>query len=200
MPGGGNRELWTDHEGHRVAAWLSAHGVSAFVLKYRLAREEGSRYTVEDHALADARRALRTVRQRAAEWRVDPQRLGVMGFSAGGDSPRGGCAAGRAATRRIPSSGRARSPRSGAGYPGTPRTSFRRRSRRPRFCCAAPTTSPTSRGLASVYLRFKQAGVPAGFTLFGSRPRLGLRAATPGLWPAGWTSPRVDGQARLRKK
>jgi endo-1,4-beta-xylanase len=85
MPGGGHRELWTDHEGHRVAAWLSAHGVSAFVLKYRLAREEGSRYTVEDHALADARRALRTVRQRAAEWRVDPQRLGVMGFSAGGE-------------------------------------------------------------------------------------------------------------------
>ncbi|HEY5907436.1 MAG TPA: alpha/beta hydrolase, partial [Vicinamibacteria bacterium] len=85
MPGGGHRELWTDHEGHRVAAWLSAHGVAAFVLKYRLAREEGSRYTIEDQALADARRALRTVRQRAGEWRLDPDRLGVMGFSAGGE-------------------------------------------------------------------------------------------------------------------
>src|SRR5262249_5103386 len=49
-----------------------------------LAREEGSTYKVEEHALADTRRALRLVRSRAAEWGLDPERVGVMGFSAGG--------------------------------------------------------------------------------------------------------------------
>ena len=50
-PGGGHRELWMDHEGYNVAKWLSDHGVAAFVLKYRLARERGSTYTVEGSAL-----------------------------------------------------------------------------------------------------------------------------------------------------
>jgi len=52
-PGGGHRELWTDHEGHNIARWLSDHGMSAFVLKYRLAREKDSKYTVEGEALSD---------------------------------------------------------------------------------------------------------------------------------------------------
>ena len=52
-PGGGHSELWMDHEGYRVAKWLSDHGVAAFVLKYRLAREPGSTYTVEGSALPD---------------------------------------------------------------------------------------------------------------------------------------------------
>jgi acetyl esterase/lipase len=82
-PGGGYRELWITHEGYRVADWLSQHGVAAFVLKYRLPREEGSTYTVEGTALSDMQRAIRTVRARAADWGVDPERVGVMGFSAG---------------------------------------------------------------------------------------------------------------------
>jgi len=84
MPGGGHRYLSIDNEGNAVAQWLSEHGIAAFVLKYRLAREEGSTYTVEQHALADAHRAVRLVRSRAREWGVDPDRVGVMGFSAGG--------------------------------------------------------------------------------------------------------------------
>jgi len=84
-PGGGHRELWMDHEGYNVARWLSEHGVAAFVLKYRLARENGSTYTIEGTALADIQRAVRLVRSRAAEWGVDPLRIGVMGFSAGGE-------------------------------------------------------------------------------------------------------------------
>jgi len=83
-PGGGHRELWMDHEGHRVAEALAARGIAAFVLKYRLAREEGSTYTVEDHALADIERAVRLVRSRTQEWGLDSERVGVMGFSAGG--------------------------------------------------------------------------------------------------------------------
>jgi endo-1,4-beta-xylanase len=85
VPGGGHRELWMDHEGYRVADYLAHHGIAAFVLKYRLARETGSTYTVEGESLADVQRAIRVVRSRAADWRLDPARVGVMGFSAGGE-------------------------------------------------------------------------------------------------------------------
>jgi endo-1,4-beta-xylanase len=85
IPGGGHRELWMDHEGYRVGRWLSEHGIAAFVLKYRLAREEGSRYTVEGDALADVQRAIRLVRSRASGWHIAGDRIGVMGFSAGGE-------------------------------------------------------------------------------------------------------------------
>jgi acetyl esterase/lipase len=85
IPGGGHRELWMDHEGYNVAKFLSEHGVNAFVLKYRLAREPGSAYSVEGNALNDVQRAIRLVRSRAAEWGVDPRYVGVMGFSAGGE-------------------------------------------------------------------------------------------------------------------
>ncbi len=84
VPGGGHAELWMDHEGYNVAKWLSDRGVASFVLKYRLAREKGSTYTVEGDALRDIQRAIRRVRSRAAEWGVDQDRVGVMGFSAGG--------------------------------------------------------------------------------------------------------------------
>jgi endo-1,4-beta-xylanase len=85
IPGGGHRELWMDHEGYRVGQWLSEHGIAAFVLKYRLAREEGSRYTVEGNSLADVQRAIRLVRSRAAGWHIVLDHIGVMGFSAGGE-------------------------------------------------------------------------------------------------------------------
>ena len=84
-PGGGHRFLSIDHEGYDVARWLNRAGVAAFVLKYRLAHEPGSKYKVEVDALADARRAIRLVRSRAEEWHVDPRRVGLMGFSAGGE-------------------------------------------------------------------------------------------------------------------
>ena len=84
-PGGGHRYLAIDHEGYDVARWLASQGVAGFVLKYRLANEEGSSYKVDVHALADARRAVRLVRERAKEWSVDPASVGLMGFSAGGE-------------------------------------------------------------------------------------------------------------------
>lgn len=84
MPGGGHRYLVMDLEGEFVAEKLNRMGVAAFVLKSRLARAEGSTYKVEVESLADVRRAVRLVRYRSAEWGVDPRRVGVMGFSAGG--------------------------------------------------------------------------------------------------------------------
>jgi acetyl esterase/lipase len=85
IPGGGHRLLVYKAEGVEPAEYLNSLGVAAFVLKHRLQREEGSTYTIERDAKADAYRAMRTVRSRAAEWGVDPSRLGVMGFSAGGE-------------------------------------------------------------------------------------------------------------------
>lgn len=84
-PGGGHRELVFDEEGTKPARFFNELGVAAFVLKYRLANEPGSPYTVEVHAAADVRRAMRLVRSRAGDWGLDPDRLGVMGWSAGGE-------------------------------------------------------------------------------------------------------------------
>lgn len=78
-PGGGYGAL-AGHEGHDYALWLNQQGVSAFVLKYRLG-SGGYRHPI---MLGDAQRALRLVRNRTQEWRVDPKRVGIMGSSAGG--------------------------------------------------------------------------------------------------------------------
>ena len=83
-PGGGHRELVFNPEGVEPAQYLASLGITAFALKYRLFREPGSNYTIE-HTAQDIRRAMRTVRARAAEWRIDPARIGVMGWSAGGE-------------------------------------------------------------------------------------------------------------------
>lgn len=78
-PGGGYRTL-AAHEGEAYAKWLAAQGIAAFVLKYRLTTDG---YLVPS-ALQDAARAMRLVRSRAAEWALDPQRIGMIGSSAGG--------------------------------------------------------------------------------------------------------------------
>jgi acetyl esterase/lipase len=78
-PGGGYEHLSMDKEGDQIARWLNSIGVTAFVLKYRLGPKY--RHPVE---LGDAQRAIRTVRSKAAEYRVSPDRVGIMGFSAGG--------------------------------------------------------------------------------------------------------------------
>jgi acetyl esterase/lipase len=85
LPGGGHRLLVIHPEGTDAARFFTSLGLTAFVLKYRLAREEGSTYTIEGDALADTRRAVRLVREHAAEWGIDPRRIGLMGFSAGGE-------------------------------------------------------------------------------------------------------------------
>ena len=77
-PGGGYGGLVTKGEGHGIAAWLNAHGIAGIVLEYRL--PAGRPYV----PLLDAQRAIRTVRANAAQWKVDPKKVGIIGFSAGG--------------------------------------------------------------------------------------------------------------------
>jgi acetyl esterase/lipase len=78
-PGGGYGNLADDHEGTQIAEWLNKNGIAAFILRYRHA-------PAYQHPtpITDARRALRTVRAKAEEWNVAPDRIGIIGFSAGG--------------------------------------------------------------------------------------------------------------------
>ena len=78
-PGGSYRALASNHEGRQVAGYLNSLGIASFVLRYRL----GPRYH-HPIQLGDAQRAIRILRSHAEEWRLDPARIGIMGFSAGG--------------------------------------------------------------------------------------------------------------------
>lgn len=84
-PGGGYHILAWDLEGEEVAAWLNSLGVTAVILKYRVPRRPGQpKDRPPPGALQDAQRALSLVRSRAASWGIDPGRIGMLGFSAGG--------------------------------------------------------------------------------------------------------------------
>lgn len=82
-PGGGFSNLAIDKEGHDVARWLQSHGVAGAVVKYRLPDPDVRLY-VPNGSIPDLQRAIRMVRHNAGEWNIDPKRIGVMGFSAGG--------------------------------------------------------------------------------------------------------------------
>lgn len=165
-PGGGHRELWSDHEGHNVARWLSDHGVAAYVLKYRLAREKGSTYTIEGDAFADMKQAILVVRARAAADRVNPARVGVMGFSAGGElAALAGADAIRPAFQALV-------------YPAIPRNLVLSSSTAPAFLlCGENDRQNISQGLPELYLRLKEAGVASELHVYsGVGHGFGLRA------------------------
>ena len=97
VPGGGHRELVFGAEGVEPAKYLNDLGMTCFVLKHRLPRETNSPYSLQIHPRQDVQRAMRLIRSRAAEWNLDTNRIGAMGFSAGGEvvallvySPTGG--------------------------------------------------------------------------------------------------------------
>jgi endo-1,4-beta-xylanase len=184
-PGGGHRELWIDHEGHNVARWLSEHGIAAFVLKYRLAKATNSAYSVDREELSDMQRAIRLVRSRAQEWGINPNRLGVMGFSAGGE------VAFLAAMRFDNGTADAadtidhqssRPDFQALIYPGNSRRIEPATNSPPAFLlCGANDRPDISEGLASVYLKFKQAKVPAELHIYtGVGHGFGLRATNTG--------------------
>lgn len=193
IPGGGDREIWSTHEGTRVAQFLARRGIAAFVLKYRLQNEPGSTYTILGHSLADAQRAIRLVRTRAGEWHIDPNRIGVIGFSAGAEL------AELAATRFD------------AGNPAAT-DAVDRESSRPAFMgliygTANPSLAPNppfpkdtppafllggesdpySKQLPEHYLALEKAGVPAELhMLAGAGHGFGIRPSNPpqiAIWP-----------------
>jgi endo-1,4-beta-xylanase len=199
IPGGGHSEIWIDHEGYTVAAFLSAHGVAAFVLKYRLARAVGSAYTIEGDELPDTQRAIRLIRSRAAEWGVDPSRIGVIGFSAGGQL------AALASTRYDSGNQAAPDPIDrqsskpafqGLIYPGLPDTPplALTKDTPPAFlACGADDRQNISEGVPELYLAMKHAGVPAELHVFaGVGHGFGMRSSNTGnmsTWPDlfyGW--------------
>ena len=190
-PGGGHRVLCLGHEGYALGEWFAEHGIAAFVLKYRLANEEGSTYTIEDHAMADTRRAIRMIRSRAKEWNVRPDRLGVLGFSAGGEL------AAYAAMKSDPGNPDAadvieressRPDYQGLIYPGKSATFTVEKGMPPAFIAFGYNDRPDiATGMAEVYLKYKEAGVPAEMHVyanaghgFGFRP--GTKSAA-GDWP-----------------
>ena len=183
-PGGAHRFLSIDTEGTNVAEWLNSVGVAAFVLKYRLAREEGSPYKVEVHPYADAQRAIRTLRAKAEEWHINPAKIGIMGFSAGGE------VAVLASTRYD------------AGKPGDPDPIERQSSKPdyqiliypgiqadkvevtkdtpPTFMLCADNDKGPSTAIPALYLALKKAGVPAELHIYASGGHgFGLRAHDP---------------------
>jgi acetyl esterase/lipase len=181
VPGGGHRLLAITHEGYNVAQWLSERGIAAFVLKHRLAREEGSTYKIEIESLADTERAMRLIRSRAREWNIDPGRVGAMGFSAGGElvamvSSRGGAGNGA-----DPLDQQSSKPTFQALiYPGRSGDIQPTKESPPAFLAAAYNDrTDISEGLAEAYLRFKRAGVPAELHIFGTGGHgFGLRSTS----------------------
>jgi acetyl esterase/lipase len=182
IPGGGHRVLAMTHEGYNVAEWLRDHGIAAFVLKHRLAREENSTYRIEVESLADAARAVRLIRSRAAEWGIDPARVGAIGFSAGGElvsmvssrSDEANPSAGDPVDRQS-----AKPNFQALIYPGRSGDIQPTKDSPPAFLAAAYNDrQDISEGLAEAYLRFKRAGVPAELHIFGTGGHgFGLRAA-----------------------
>jgi acetyl esterase/lipase len=191
MPGGGHTELWMDHEGYRVAEFLAAHGIAAFILKYRLAHQSGSSYSVEGEELADARRAVRLVRSQAEQWQISPKRIGVLGFSAGGEL------AFLASTRYEEGKDAAADPIERVGsrpdfqvlvYPGIPADPRVTAATPPALLlCGADDLPYISLGLAELYLAMRRAGVMAELHIYdGIGHGFGMRADNVGAaatWP-----------------
>jgi acetyl esterase/lipase len=190
IPGGGHSKLCIDHEGVFVAHWLTDHGIAAFMLKHRLAREPGSTYTIKDHAMADTRRALQLIRSRAAEFGIDPARLGAMGFSAGGELVAQACMtpiAGKADAADPIERQSAVPAFQALIYPGRSGDIQPSKDAPPAFlACGEKDRQDIAEGLAEVYLRFKRAGASAELHVYAGVPHgFGLRPKMQGA-VAGW--------------
>jgi endo-1,4-beta-xylanase len=189
-PGGGHARLAIQHEGYAVADWLANHGVAAFVLKYRLAKDEATPagaeqpYTIDRDELGDAQRALRLVRHRATEWGVDPKRVGIIGFSAGGEvsllaATRGD--AGEANPADAIDHEMSRPNFFGLLYPGgLQRTDIAlTKDVPPAFLACGAEDRPTiSELLPEFYLKCKRAGIPVELHVYaGAGHGFGVRAS-----------------------
>lgn len=195
-PGGGHSELWIDHEGYNPAKYFQSKGIAAFVLKYRLAREPGSTYTVDGDEVADIQRAIRLVRSRAKEWGIDTAHVGVMGFSAGGELA--ALAAMRFDSVKVSPDdaidGQNSRPNFQAlMYPGNSKRFLVAKNAPPVFIVGGYQDRPDiSEGVARVYLQYKEAGVPAELHIYeGVGHGFGIRPTNKGSvtgWPDSFIS------------
>jgi acetyl esterase/lipase len=187
-PGGGHQRHAIQHEGYNVGQYLADHGVAAFVLKYRLARDDANPagtpqpYTIDRDALADAQRAFRLVRSRAQEWNVRPEAVGILGFSAGGEVAL--LAATRGADGKSDSADPIERQSARANfyaliYPGgIPRTDIEvTKDTPPAFLVAGyGDRQNISEGLAEFYLKSKRAGASAELHMYaGAGHGFGVR-------------------------
>ncbi len=169
-PGGGHQDLWMDHEGYNPANWFREKGIAAFILKYRLARDTNSTYTIEKDELADIQRAIRTVRSRAKEWNIDTAKIGVMGFSAGGEVA--ALSAMKFDYGNNTSLDRVDRESSYPNfqaliYPGGTKKFEVVKNSPPLFIAGGFKDVPNiAEGMAQVYLKYKEAGVPAEIHIY----------------------------------
>ncbi len=171
-PGGGHAKLCVGHEGYALGQWLQEQGIAAFVLKYRLSKEADSPYTLEGHAMDDARRALRTVRSRAQEWGIRPDRIGILGFSAGGElaafsamKSDSGKADDADPIERVSS----RPDFQALIYPGKSGLFTVEPGMPPVFiACGYGDRPDIAEGMASLYLKYKAAGVKAELHIYAN--------------------------------
>jgi endo-1,4-beta-xylanase len=197
-PGGGHMQHTIDREGYDLARWFADRGIAAFVLKYRLARDGSTPagtpqpYTIDRDGAADGSRAIRLVRAHAAEWGVNPARVGILGFSAGGEI------ALLAATRHdagLPSATDAVERQSSRPdffapiYPGgLQRTDLviGKEATPPAFlACAYDDRMPEQ--LTAFFNRLRQAGVNAELHIYSSGGHgFGIRADRPDLPVSTW--------------
>jgi endo-1,4-beta-xylanase len=189
-PGGGHYQLSYDSEGCFIGQWLAERGIAGFVLTNRLSREAGSTYTMDDEN-ADTKRAMRLIRSRAAEWTVDSAKLGIIGFSAGGELVNQLVLKNDAGDPAAPDPIDRFSCKpsfQGLMYPGNSKAIIPTKDSPPAFLlCGANDRPDISEGMPAVYLRFKAAGVPVELHIyagtahgFGYRPR---STAASNEWP-----------------
>ncbi|CAN5724167.1 alpha/beta hydrolase [soil metagenome] len=189
-PGGGHSKLCLGHEGYALGEWFRDQGIAAFVLKYRLSKEEGTTYTLDGNAMDDARRAIRTVRSRAKEWGVKPDRIGILGFSAGGELAAFSAMksdTGKADDADLIERVGSRPDFQALIYPGKSDMFTVEKGMPPLFiACGYGDRPDIAEGMASLYLKYKAAGVKAELHIyanaghgFGYRP--GTKTAA-GAW------------------
>jgi acetyl esterase/lipase len=162
-PGGGHRELRIDGEGFSLAKRFQEKGIAAFVLKYRLANEPNATYTVDKDEVADIQRAIRLVKIKSKEWSIDTAKVGVMGFSAGGELAAlaamrfdNGNESAPDAIDRYNS----RPAFQALIYPGNAKRFEAVKNMPPAFLAAGyKDRSDIAEGIVQVYLRYKQGGV-----------------------------------------
>ncbi|MEO5582616.1 MAG: alpha/beta hydrolase, partial [Saprospiraceae bacterium] len=179
IPGGGHRELWIDHEGYNIASWLKEKGVAAFVLKYRLAKDSLSSYTIDGEELSDVQQAIRMVRSHSKEWGIKSDKIGVMGFSAGGEI------AGLASMRFNQNKTQTENIRpdfQALIYPGGIARLDTVHNAPPLFLCGGnKDRDDIAKGLAELYLKYRTKGIPAELHIYSQAGHgFGLRTSTTG--------------------